>query len=54
MFSLLCVPVELSSTDVHVEDRTSPELWKHSGHQTSRTDPSDSPPHRLTHQGGWI
>lgn len=54
MFSLLCVPVELSSADVHVEDRASPELWKHGGHQTSRTDPPDSPPHWLTHQGGWI
>lgn len=52
---LTCVllsTVELSSADVHVEDRTGPELWKHCCHQASRADPSHSPPCWIAHQRG--
>lgn len=44
--------VEFSFTHVHVEDSTSPELWKHCGHQTSGADPSHGPPHWIAHQRG--
>lgn len=46
--------VEFSSADVHVEDSTGPELWKHCGHQASRADPPHGPPHRIAHQRGLM
>lgn len=54
---LTCVllsTVELSSADVHVEDSTGPELWKHCCHQASRADPSHSPPCWIAHQRGLM
>lgn len=44
--------VELPFTHVHVEDRASPELWKHCGHQTSWADSPHGPPRWSAHQRG--
>lgn len=53
-FDCLIFIVEFSSTNVHVEARSSLVLWEHSGHQAGRGDSTDSPPRWRAHQGGEI
>ena len=52
--ALLSLLVELSSSNVHLEDSTGPELWKHSSHQASRADPPDGAPRWIAHQRGLM
>lgn len=44
--------MELPLVDVHVEDRSSPVLWQHGGHQASRADTAHSSSHGGASEGG--
>lgn len=53
-FGILSLLVEFSPADAHMEASTSPELWKHFGHQTSRADPPHGHTRWITDQRGLM